>query len=148
MAINSKYSKIGVGTLTLALAGASGQPTDFNSQVTKGVIKPSTKVDPAIQFLNGDSGPGNIEESYQVEVDFVQNLTNKGLAGFLWEHRGKAATLVYTPNTEDGFKFTANTVIVAPETGGEVGKTPVVSHTFECSGVTVALASKAGGQNP
>lgn len=143
MAENNKFTQVGVGKLTLTLASS---PLDFSNQITAATIKPSVSEGEKLRFLSGDVSGGVTSYEYSVDVSFPQNLTDTGLAGFLWKNRGKTAKLSYTPNTADGFKFDINVRLDPPETGGDVGDASVQNHTFKGIGEPeVTNASKAGG---
>lgn len=146
MAVQKKIMTVGVGSLVF---GESDSGLDCSAEVTSVKLTPSAKSGDTLVFLNGDTGQSTTEYTYKLTADVVQNLSIKGVVGYLHKNKGQIVKVTFIPNTGDGAKFVGNVRLDPPEVGGDVGKADLTKIELDFVGEPVFTpATKVNGLVP
>lgn len=146
MPVQNKIMTVGVGSL---IFGESDSGLDASAEVTSIKLTPSAKSGDTLVFLNGDTGQSTTEYTYKLSADVVQNLSLKGIVGYMHKNKGQIVKVVFVPNTADGAKFEGNVRLDPPEVGGDVGKADLTKIELEFIGTpTFTPAAKVNGLAP
>ena len=146
MAVNSKVMTMGPGKIVL---GQSTQGLNFSAEVSEAKITPSVKAGSEITFLSGDVAAEATTYSFKLKLTVVQNLSIKGIVGYLWSKKGTTEPIEFVPNTVDGAKFEGHVRLDPPEVGGKVGEVGTTSIELDFIGSpTFTAATKVNGLAP
>lgn len=114
-----KTTKLGPGTLTVTFAST---PLEFSCQVSKAVVTPAKDKDDDVTMLCGDVKAGATTYTATLDVTIDQDLEDP--AGFVyasWTHKGEAAPVTFTPNTDAGGTVTGTVIVDPVSIGGDTG---------------------------
>src|SRR6187431_1025767 len=102
-----KSTRFGPGTFKLGTAPG----TEYACQVQSMGIVPEKEEGDTIQTLCGDSTPGSITYTYNLDGVLLQDYATAGISQYAWTNRGKPVAFEFTPNTAALAKW-AGTVVV------------------------------------
>ncbi|WJZ03474.1 hypothetical protein [Corynebacterium freiburgense] len=146
MPVNTKIATTGPGKIVL---GQSTAGLNFSAEVSAATIAPSVKAGSEIQLLSGDVAAEATTYSYKLKLTCVQNLTVKGIVGYLWSKKGTTEKIEFIPNTTDGGKFEGTVRLDPPEVGGKVGEAGTTNIELDFIGEpTFTPATKVNGITP
>jgi hypothetical protein len=130
---------VGAGTLTI---GASGDLTNFSSQVTSVKLTASSDIGDTIYVLSGESVAGDFSETYQLEGTMLQDLgALASVTEWLFNQSGETHVFEFIPSTAAGRTITGSLVVSSPaEIGGDVRTKPLTDFTFTVVGKPVIEA--------
>lgn len=132
-----KY-KLFDGNLTLG----SG-PLNVSSQVTNARVDPSENVTAGddLPVLSGETleGEDEVDFSYVLSGNFIQDLADNGVVDYTWENAGSLVAFTFIPNDTAAKKVTGSCWIVPITIGGDVSKTanPRSDFSFRIQGTPV-----------
>lgn len=122
---------IGPGKLTF---GESGALSNWSGQVTKIVVKPSTKTDDPVPVLSGESAPGNRSEAFTIAGTMLQDFgKDNSITEFTWANAGKEMPFEFIPDNKAGKAIRGKVIIEYTEIGGEVGAKATAEFEFQCT---------------
>lgn len=145
MTVNKKIMTVGPGSVKLGTGGVF----DFTAEVSSAEAIPSTSAGTTIPLLSGGTATEGATTSWKVKFEVVQNLTVKGVVGYLLQNQGQVQQIEFTPNTVDGAKFVGQVRLDPPRIGGAVGKASTTTVELDVIGdLAFTPATKAGGLTP
>lgn len=121
--------QLGPGLLDI---GEEGSLTSLASQVTEVELKPKTKTDDPEYVLSGEALAGEIEETWTLEGEFIQDfgVSLKSISEWMFTNRGKTMPFKFVPNKAGTKAITGKVVIAASNIGGKVKKRNKGSFEF------------------
>lgn len=145
MPVQEKVAVTGPGTLII---GESASGLDFASQVSNCIVNSSVKAGKNLNMLDGSVAQGKPVYTRKLTAVAVQNLTLKGLVGYLTANEGKFAKIQFIPNKIDGAKFEGTVRLDGPDVGGDVGEADTTKVELEFIDYTFTPATKVNGLEP
>lgn len=126
---------VGAGTLTI---GASGDLTNFSSQITSCKLEASADLGDTIYVLSGESVAGDFSETFTLTGTMLQDLGATSKTEWLFNNAGETHVFEFVPSTAAGRRITGSLVVSSPaEIGGDVRTKPTTDFSFTVVGKPV-----------
>lgn len=129
-----KYTKVGPGTLTV---GEIGTTVDFSCQVTECVLTAEKDQEDNINTLCGDVVPGDINYTWQLTGELVQDLSADGVNKFCFENAGEPFPFEFAPNTATGPTMSGTLILDPLDIGGASNTKATAEFEFSVVGKPV-----------
>ena len=129
---------VGAGTLTI---GASGDLTNFSSQIVSCRLESSSDIGDTVHVLSGESVAGDFSESFTLTGTMLQDLGATSKMEWLYNNAGETHVFEFIPSTVAGRRIVGSLVVTSPaQIGGDVRSKPQTDFTFNCVGKPVIEA--------
>lgn len=123
-------SKLGPGRLTL---GATGSASEWGGHVTEMEVKPESKADDNLVFLDWSEKAGDTVDSWSITGKVGQTWDKDSLIKWTWDHHGQELPVTFVPDRAGALQLTGVVKVTRIGFGGEVKKANV--SDFEFTGI-------------
>ncbi|MFS0396154.1 hypothetical protein ACL1A3_10270 [Corynebacterium striatum] len=142
MALNTKV-------FTLKTASVMIGGTEWAGELSNVVVTTAVQEAETRRMVNGDEVAGESSYSHTLKGKVEQNLTIKGLAGYLMQNKGQVKPCVIKPHTTDGAIIAGNVRLDPVDIGGDANTVNTSDLELKFIGdISFTAATKINGQTP
>ena len=130
-------SRLGVGTLLLG-------STDYGAEIANAVLTPSLDSTDGTPTLADPEPLPEQSETWALEGSAIQDFElAAGFVNYCFDNAGSKVAFEFTPNTDDGTKWTGDCLVSSIPIGGDAGVQITADFSFAVDGKPVRVDGTA-----